>query len=239
MLKFIDGVIELAPKNLVAELKMHLESFCTLAKQNGVEIKPYSQECLDQYAAYPLDIQKKIYLDFAKNYSAVLAIHKGDIPFKDTGRSLWRLFRKFGFKPTNDLFTVIKPTDVIEIYLTNHVQWYRSFNYFDFTSYTLGDLICYPWTDLIEHERDHSKQFMQIAEGIFKNEIRNTVFLELGPSISKERRSVDKIEARLNAKAISPLSNLEGHNEGLIVVWEIELANKISISAGLPVELHL
>ena len=220
------STVEYQPQTIKDQLLKLIEEYVVIANDSGIKIKPFSSKALSDFDQYPEQIQLTILENFKKSFSAVTEINNSQIHLKDTQKSLWRIFRKFNLKPTSDLFTVIDQNDVVEVYLKDNVQWYRSFNYFDYTSYSLSDLICYPWTELVEHENDHTAHFMEIAQGIFKNEIKETQFLKLGPSISHEKFSEKRFTARAEAKAISPIMNQDGTNEGLIVVWSIEILNQ-------------
>jgi hypothetical protein len=224
----------------VLALAQGLERYCTLIKVGGVAVNPWTPKALATFATYPPELQTRILEGVRKSCSALEDLAVNGIPYRDTKLALWRVFNHFGFVPKSDLIPSISDRSVVEIYLPTHTQWFRSQNYFQYTSYSMGELVCFPWTELVEHEVDHSKLFMDIAQGIFENRVTTTEFLSIPPSISRERFSEKRYRARLDAKILSPLVGREsGVNEGLAVVWQIDLLGEQSrqIPYGLQVEL--
>ncbi len=214
------------PASYETELRRLLESFSNLLLSHGIEVEAYTYESMARFSSYPIEVQTRIYNGFIKYVSAVAEIIESGIPLENTPQSLWCLYKKYHLRPKADLFSVITDRDIVEIYLPNQVQWYRSFNYFKYSSYSLGELICYPWDELISHETDHTSQFVDITEGIFANKITWSVFPELGYTISRERFSRKRFTARLRPKVISPVVNAAGENQAFAIAWEIELIDE-------------
>jgi hypothetical protein len=219
------------PEDYEKELHSLLEAYCTLLRMKGVSVSPFTELSRQRYASYPRELQERIYRGFIKYVSAVLDIVSDGVPLDNTAQSLWCIFKRHQLRPRPDLFSVISERDIVEIYLPNQVQWYRSFNFFRFTSYSLGELICFPWNELIEHENGHLEEFIRISEAMFANIINESVFPNLGDTISRERFSSRGLVARLTPKVISPISNAKGENEAFAIVWAIELIGEASPKA--------
>lgn len=215
--------IQRSPENFCIELEFLLIEYCRLLEKQGISIIPYTSECLKKFSRYPENLQSKIYFGFVEYVSAIVEIIASDVPLQNTAQSLWCLFKKHQLRPTSDLFSAISEKDVVEIYLPNEVQWYRSFNYFKYTSYSLGELICIPWDELIEHDGSHFQELATIVHQILSDKIKKSVFPGWGPMISRERFSAKRLIAKLETKILSPIVGLGGQNEALIVAWNIEI----------------
>ena len=226
----------LLQENYALRLVRALEAFSGLLLENGESVAPYTENALARFASYPVETQSRIYHGFLKYVSAVLEIVEAGIPLRNTEQSLWCLFKKHGLRPRHDLFSSIDKEDMIEIYLPNQLQWYRSFNYFQYSSYSLGELICIPWQELYAHQDTHMSFFQEITEGIFSNRIQESVFPGLGPSTSKELFSSKQLLASLEARILSPVSGIDGRNEAFVVSWKVQLLDSLSINRGPEVE---
>lgn len=228
-------IIERNPKDFCIEMECLLLKYCNLISQYGVEIIPFTELTLQRFSQYPSELQSKIYFGFVKYVTAVLGILESGTSISSTTQSLWSLFKKYQMVPTSDLFSIIDEESVVEIYLPDEVQWYRSFNYFKYTSYSLGDLICIPWNELIDHDQSHIQELSRIVQGVLTNQIKVSVTPDWGPLISRERFSTRQFVARLDMKVISPLVGPSKKNEALIVVWKIEILGEknLTLSPGL------
>ncbi len=206
-----------------AHLMKRLEAFCELAEAEGVRIRPYTERCIQEFRNFPAEVQTLIYKNFNFYFEAVRSIQASGIALRDTPRSLWHLFKLRGLRPTSDLFTVITDRSIVELYLPNHIQWYRSFNYYEYTSYSLGDLICYKWNDLFSHDEALVNYIMEAGEGIFSGAIKRSVFPPFEPVVSQEQFSDKRYRAQVHMQMLSPINNEMGHNEACAAISSIEL----------------
>ncbi|MDR3608599.1 MAG: hypothetical protein P4M08_14645 [Oligoflexia bacterium] len=208
---------------LAIGLMSRLDAFCAFAKAEGILIRPYSARCIQDFRHYPADVQAAIYQRFGYYLEAVESVVASGISLQDTPRALWHLFKLRGLRPTSDLFSTISDGSVVEVYLPNHTQWYRSFNYYEYTSYSLGDLICYKWNQLFEHNEALAGYIAETSEEIFCEKVKCSVFPSLEPAVSRELFSDQKYVGKLELKTMSPVLDADGYTEALAVVWNMEL----------------
>lgn len=210
---YIDGLIEL------------LQKFSKLAESTGLNIQPYSTAALQKFKSYPPHNQKIIYDSLAIYCSVIIDIINQGVPFYNNRQSLWKTFKRLGVFPNSDLMSTIDEKDVIEIYLPNNTQCFRNWHYFQYTSYTIGDLITFTWPELFEHQM--SDEYSKIAERIFKGEQKDPVYFDVAPYLAKEKFSSQKLSVHIRPKVIAPLVHKDTRrNEGLIVAWEIKIVGR-------------
>jgi hypothetical protein len=216
-------LVDYLADDLAASLMKQLEAFCALAETEGVRIRPYTERCIQEFRNFPTEVQTLIYKNFNFYFEAVQSIQASGIALRDTPRSLWHLFKMRGLRPTSDLFTVITDRSIVELYLPNHIQWYRSFNYYEYTSYSLGDLICYKWSDLFAHNETLMNYIMEAGEKIFSGAIKSSLLPPFEPVVSQEQFSEKRYVAQVHMQMLSPIINELGHNEACAAISSIEL----------------
>ena len=212
------------PIDYIIELKTLLERYANLLKDSGCDVKPYNQACLDRYGKLSRQDQKKIYDDFAVMASLAFALKDSAIPIKDSRQSIWRIFGFMGWKPTSDLFEAIEPNHVIEVYTLDNIQRYRSTNFFDYFTYSLGEIITYRWYELVHHSENKISEFMRISKDIANNKIKSTVTVGSEPFVTSELFSEGKRRVKSVLLGISPVMARDtDENVAAVVKWKLDL----------------
>lgn len=98
-----------------------------------------------------------------------MSTEKGAPPVNEK-RLLWLALKLLKFIPSSDLMTLIEDDDLIEVFVANR-QIYRSFNYYDFCSYSFDELESTPW-ELLFHREDSNihNQMLKEAEQVIKTQ---------------------------------------------------------------------
>lgn len=75
---------------------------------------------------------------------------------------VWRFLSYLKLTATDDLYAKLSNDDFIEIYNTDGVQIYRSFNFFSVCSYTIEEIICVPWFQLYQRKTEITKSYLEL-----------------------------------------------------------------------------
>ena len=112
--------------------------------------KPMSVDVYKDFERLPEAQKGAVYrvLDFMESLVSE-AIEKGINPMRDL-QLTWYALRQLGLMASGDLFQVLEDTDCIEIYTSEGVQLYRNFQFFEYCSYSLEELMTYPFYELYE-----------------------------------------------------------------------------------------
>jgi hypothetical protein len=131
-----------------------------------------------------------------------------------------------GWKPTSDIFSGISEDDVIEVYTLDSIQRYRSANFFKYISYSVGEIITYPWYELVEHPKELMPELMRIAQGMASNTIKQKVIPTSESFCSQECFSRARNRIKSISKGIAPVTARDSEeNVAMIAVWNITRLN--------------
>lgn len=112
---------------------------------------------------------------------------------------------KLGLEMPDELFDRVRHSDLCEIYNENHLQVFRSFNFFDACNYSLLQLVTFPWYELWERPASIERKIAAAANAIFKEE---SVFENLSdeePYAIRELQSADPQTAILAERFMARL----------------------------------
>jgi hypothetical protein len=201
-----------------------LDAYGAIVRRHGFKIDVHNDKAWEKFLTHPPEIQKILVERFATQLSVVEDIANSETDLRNPVQTVWRILQKFDWKPSHDLFERIDKKDVVEIYLPDNTQLYRSMNYFRYTSYSLSELLFYPWHELIEHQLGFQDKIAEYCQAIFAEQKQDEYYEFSTPYVGLELFSKDKLNAQLRCKAFSPLKGRHsGMNEAVIVIWNIDL----------------
>lgn len=99
--------------------------------------------------------------------------------------------------------------DIIEIFSSTGVQIYRSWSYFNFSSYSLGELLLYSWDELYERPKRTVDQLMSLMGVLFSPEATTIKYSDYGiePYVLRERHGEHSRAVSLDMKYATPIIN--------------------------------
>jgi len=160
LLKEFEGLIEKMPQNENA-VPRRLRVFSHLDTKR-------------QFLSLPLEFQQKAVLSFSFYVETIGSMLKaGEMP-TNSKKFLWRALQSLGLIPLDTLFSQISDDDMIEVYSSEGIQIFRSFSFLETISYTIEDLIVFPWHDLFIREAETTELLIDQAVRLFKGEICET-----------------------------------------------------------------
>lgn len=217
-----------------------LNAILQLLREGGVENESLSSRASAFFRNSGQDFQIAT-IKKANDYLGLIQDLKlQSVSLSDTQGCLWRIFGKNSWTLESDLLSLIKETDVVEIYLPDNTQLYRNANFFKCTSYSISDLLVFPWSELVEHGPKPSQQIFEIGKQIFLNQSAVGTKFRIEPYLAKERYSKDQLTAKLESKFLSPIrSKISRQNEAALVVWDIEVLGMSDIHKPNQVGLDL
>ncbi len=212
---------------LIGRINTQLTLLRSILENNGLSFKESSKYAWKAFHTYPLDVQMRIVESLEKYVSTVVNIQTAGIRFNESKKAIWHLFGQNRWRLDDHIFSDLDESDVVEIYLADGTQFFRNFNYFQYSSYTLADLIFCPWEDLIEHESNSRGELLNISRQIFAEDASPKTRFQLAPYIAREKFSERRFTAELTSKFICPIRGRDsGRNEAALVVWSIRLLNE-------------
>jgi len=205
-----------------------VSSYQELAHSHGYDIEAHSPNAWERFESYPPDVQKILIERFNTQLSIITELNEDKLNFRDPVQSVWRILSKFNWKPPHDLFQRLSKNDIVEIYLPDQTQLYRNLEYFKYTSYSLTELLFFPWHELFEHQKGFHEKIGEIANAVFVEQCPDDYHEFSHPYIGQEKFSKDRLNVKLQCKAFSSLKGRHSNiNEAVLVIWNMELISKL------------
>lgn len=176
-----------------------------LVEQEGWVVRPYQNESLPFFSVLAEE-QKIATCDELTDYLKICTQTQAAGHHISDARFLVNEAREHhGFYFHEDVNKLIEKGDVVEFYKTNHMQIFRTFNYFEFTSYTIEDIYCRPWFSLYERDKEITEKILTLAAPVFNGQQLTPLFLDVGVHLITERASLERLQLRNKANWIAPL----------------------------------
>lgn len=139
----------------------------------------------------------------------------------DSSRLLRLAVKSIGLSVDSSVYEKIDRSDVIEIYGLDHVQIFRSFNFFRVCSYNLDDVLSHQWFEL--YERD--EQITSALLDTWYDHIASTRALtrmSVGPHVMREHFSKGRNSVFMEFKYIATIFSGSGSKDALLVTSDVK-----------------
>ncbi len=228
-------------KSLDINIGQLFMSLYSLVKQHVSAPEELKKPDLEFLANLDIETKKIISGNATKYLEVITDIQDSGTDLNNTIQSLWRIANKFQWRFNLDTLTKIKDSDVVEIYLPDNTQLFRSFNYFKKTSYSISELFSYPWFELIDHGPEVIEELGKMHTKIFVENAELSSEFTIPSYIATEKFSVGRYKAKLISRAISPIRGRNsGKNEAALLVWDIKILSKnVSIDNEVIIQPNL
>lgn len=187
------------------KLKSLMVDLATKGQTEGIPVRAYRDPEFTKFRSLPQVEMERNYLNFVIYYEVCSEVLAEGGRLGDSKLVVWRMIKKLGLVPTEDLFSVLEDDDIIEIYDASGIQIFRNFNFFDISSYTLEELYSYPWSDLYERNQFVTKQINDYAIQIFTGQVDHTLPISVPKHNLEERFSLFKHTMEMEERYFSPL----------------------------------
>jgi len=106
-----------------------------------------------------------------------------------------------------NLDEILDETDVIEIYDVNHIQMYRSFNFFQYCSYSFEEIFTNEWWRLFQRSIFVTKKLVEVGVNAINNQINEIQYVNCPDHWVDEIYSKHNFGCYVRQKIIVPLLN--------------------------------
>ncbi len=97
-----------------------------------------------------------------------------DEKLTDSPKLLWRYLNKLRYTPCPDIFDKIQDTDIVEIYGSDQIHIFQNFNFFDWISIPLEQILSLTWYENTKRDAKIQKLLFKEASRIISGEIKST-----------------------------------------------------------------
>ncbi len=181
---------------LAKQFKFLSEELSALIEKEGWVVRPYQSESLPFFHALSEEM-KHAACDELAEYLTICRLTQSSGNSIADARFLVRQAREHhGFYYHEDVDKVIEKGDVVEFYRTNHLQIFRTFSFFEYTSYTIEDIYCRPWFALYERDASVTEKMLAMGEPVFTGKQLTPISVDLGHHLITERASLERLQLR-------------------------------------------
>lgn len=198
------------------------EELSHLIEKEGWVVRPYQSSALPYFRSLPDDVQHAACNELEKYLEICAEAQAAGHAIKDARLLVNYALKYNGLYFNEDVYKILEPGDVVEFYNLNHTQIFRTFNYFEYTSYTIEDIYCRPWFTLYERDENVTQKIIEMATPVFTGENLGVVFLDVGTHLITERSSLEKLQLRNKGNWVAPLFDENDVQIGYVNVLRVE-----------------
>lgn len=193
------------------------ENLCQLLEKEGLVVRPYHLASLPFFQALT-DEEKLPAIEYLERYYD-LCLHtkkqRGDLR---EGRVLIEeALDYFKLEVDRRIFDLVAPRHVFEFYSPNQTQYFRTINFFEYTSYTIEDLYSRSWFHLYERDEKITSRILELAHLILEKKDVGILVPEIPEHMLLERASLEKLKVPVQIICLAPLKR-DGNTVGILCV---------------------
>lgn len=203
------------------EFKKIAKEFCEALNVVGIKTIPFHNGDKLHFTKRSRKDQKKImaYLDISLSVLNE-CIMSGEDAF-DNRVLLWRVFKRLGGTPQDDLFDKIDNDDLVEIYFTDHTPLFRNLKFYREFSYTVDEALCQTWYQFCRRDLIVTLKTMRFALK-FMRDGRHTVPWTIPPHYVDEKGTSMEYRALMKQKYLSGI-HYKGELKAIISTSDVKV----------------
>lgn len=181
------------------------EELSSFLENEGVVVRPYSSPQMHYFKKMSEEQQRETVSGLKHFLNAAKRVLLHGKSLKEAEFFVKTALNYFGVEPHPEFQVRAYDVDVVvEFYSLKGIQLFRTFNYFEFTSYTLEDIYCRPWHDLYERPESFSENmFGEIERMLSGGDPKESLLF--GSHTIKERLSLERLEVFCDGMHVAPL----------------------------------
>lgn len=153
------------------------ERLASMSTARGYAVKPYTQKSLVTLATLPVEKKQSLIANLQTTiniFTSGTEIEKINPSVDHPERRLVEMALDFyGYRIDNeDFWKTIKRNELVEIYNTENIQIFRTFNFFKTSSYSILDLLINEWYNLWERPNGVFDNMFKVIGSLFSGEIK-------------------------------------------------------------------
>lgn len=201
-----------------SKFRTHSENICHLISEEGLSFRPYAREALTYFSLLDERLQRAIVLDLMNYYQICLDMRSSGIPLKNTRQFTEKALDRLDLRIDPKELERIEDQHVVEIYDVEQRQIFRSFRFFEVSSYTLEDLLCRRWYHIFVRPPEHEAAFEAKVNEFFAMPVKKTMELGLPESPVAERDTLERLTVHAKVHCFIPLFDKDDQFKAVMLV---------------------
>ncbi|WII73732.1 hypothetical protein QJS83_07565 [Bdellovibrio sp. 22V] len=191
--------------SLATQFRALSEELCRFIEEEGLAVRPYATPTLPYFFQLDEETQKEVVGRLSDYLNICRSVYKEGHQLKESSFFIRKALEYYGYEYNPNLFEFLRNgRDVGEFYTLHHTQFFRTLNYFEFTSYTIEDIYCRQWIHLYQRDEEISQLMFTKITTLVKENPQGSLYFS-HPHVLKERASLERIELHINGHHISCL----------------------------------
>jgi hypothetical protein len=206
-------------------LRRLVDAIAEMAQASNIKLVAHRPESFIYYQTLPVLRKQEILRSCESYYQICVNTLDEGRPLSDTRALLWSSLKYFGFVPTADLMDFVTDERTVELYDAEGRQIFRNFKFMEICSYTLADVLLYPWWELFRREEEVVAVLIGEMKTILSGEITTTM-----PSANPYHRATEVFSERrheldMRVEYLSPMfSRANKRPAGFVCIADVKVA---------------
>lgn len=186
----------------------------------GIHYTKPSSKTLQRLADMPLEDLKKVVERAELIWRSLMELPSAPSPKDGVSReveSLTRILKALNLRPVDDLTKLILDGDIIEIYDSSGYQLYHNLEWLQYSSYSLLDVMVYPFQELFERPSLVTQQLWEEGKEVYYADVPFTKKMEVPAHTIRERLSPEGRCFLVDFRYITPLLDEDGQSKAVLV----------------------
>jgi hypothetical protein len=210
-----------------------VQRLAELSRENyNLPFKAHSKNALAKFAEASLEKKAAIEKQIAV-LEKIISREESELPEREKYEE-WPLIEKalglYGLRLQDDFQSILKKDDVVEIYNSDHIQIFRTFNFYEYSAYSYLDLLMNEWYHLWERPSSILGSLMDLwveinsgqKRGIVPmNEIPEHVYKEIYNASDVENFEIRSVLCKFGH--VAPLYKAGGEIGGFIISCQVRV----------------
>lgn len=156
-----------------------LENLASISHAQGYPVKAYTQKALSTLTTLPLEKKENLIKKLQSTIN--IATAGTEIENNPTGeygerKHVEQALDMYGYELRDkDFWKTVRKDELVEMYNTDNIQIFRTFNFFTTSSYSLLDLLINEWYSLWERPTGTFDNMFKVVGSIFSGETKGIV----------------------------------------------------------------
>ncbi|WP_374029129.1 hypothetical protein [Bdellovibrio bacteriovorus] len=208
---------EVQASTLSQSFRYHGEQICDLICDEGIVFRPYRSTLLPYFNLLTKEDQEDVVRDLKRFHAICSEVKKENHSLKDVRFLTETALKHLGLTTDPEFLKLIEPHHLTEIYTLSHLQIFRSFRFFELSSYTLEDLYCRKWYHLYDREEGDQEEASNKALEFMSLKPLRAFETHMKEHKIKERDTLERLTIYSQIHWLIPLYN-EGVFKAFLVI---------------------
>ena len=216
----VSSVLRAGGDAVMNELVPKLVRFQKLVRNHGGDVEIDSKASREAWLMLPEEVKMAVLKGFSGYLDNCEDLVGAGISLRDNYALVMHSVKKAGLYTIENVKSILTDDHIVEVYNLDHVQLFRSINFFDLCNYSLLDLLSRQWFELFERlESVTNANLDEITDVVKGGKLRR---MTVGPHLLKELDSNPRGVFNFNLLYCCPVFSAPGVPGGYLLIDDVK-----------------